>query len=378
MHAESRELEGARAEATAALAAWDLAPDAWQLVGALSGSLGSELRPVVALGGARYVLRRQPPDLHERDIQFRHDFMAHLGAEGLPVPRLLPRPGGATHALVAGEFYELQEWRAGTPYRPREAHATEQAAAAAATLATLHQASALYAGAPQMWPEERSPRAMARAYLDLLATTERRDATSPAVAAAVARVVTAATERIAAAEDALAVTPGPPELHIHGDYQPRNVAFAGTMLAAVYDFDAVRWARRLDELAYALLGFTALAGDDEHAPAPLATDGLDTARANAFLRAYGQVAPPAEEEAPLLGDAITLAFPVLLVNGLLEDLVFVEDFSEAPEDADLLARLEWADAFWVWLDRYRDVLAESWQAAPREPPAPRLRPSQPS
>ncbi|HEV2236684.1 MAG TPA: phosphotransferase [Ktedonobacterales bacterium] len=375
MHADSRELEGARAEATAALEAWDFAPDTWQLVGALSGSLGSELRPVIALDGARYVLRRQPPDLHERDIQFRHDFMAHLGAEGLPVPRLLPRPGGATYALVAGEFYELQEWRPGAAYRALEAGATARAEAAAATLGTLHQASALYAGAPQMWPEERSPHALARSYLDLLATNGQRAGTSPAVAAAVARVVEAATERAATAEDALAVTPGPPELHIHGDYQPRNVAYDGDMLAAIYDFDAVRWARRLDELAYALLGFAALGDDDGRAPMPLAADGLDAARANAFLRAYGQVAPPAEDEAPLLGDAITLAFPVLLVNGLLEDLVFLEDFSEAPTEHDLLARLEWADAFWVWLDRYRGVLAESWQTAMHEPPA---RPPQPS
>jgi Ser/Thr protein kinase RdoA (MazF antagonist) len=375
MHSESQVLESVRAEAEAALAAWDLVPEAWQLVGVLHGSLGSELRPVLAVEGQRYVLRRQPPDLRELDIQFRHEFMAHLGAEGLPVPQLRSRPGGATYALVAGEFYELQEWREGAPYRPLDETAPARIEAAAAMLGMLHQASSLYTGAPQLWPEARRPRALAQAYLDLLVATQQHDGVSPAVSAAVARVVESAAERVATAADALAVTPGPPELHIHGDYQPRNVAYEGTVLTAIYDFDAVRWARRLDELAYALLGFTALRDEADHAPAPLAADGLDAARADAFLRAYGQVAPPAEDEAPLLGDAVTLAFPVLLVNGLLEDLVFADEYTEAPADGDLLSRLEWADAFWVWLDRYRGVLGESWQAAARDTGRPRGQPS---
>jgi Ser/Thr protein kinase RdoA (MazF antagonist) len=368
MQAETPDLESVRAEATTALEAWDLSPDAWRLAGTLHRSLGSTLRPVVEVEGQRFVLRRQSPDLFERDIQVRHAFSAHLAAEGLPLPRLRPRPGGATYALIAGEFYELQEWRAGEPYQPLGAAATAQAAGAAATLAMLHQASALFTGAPHVWPAERSTPALARAYLDALRQTSERDGLSPAVAATLVRIAASTTERVDAAALALEVTPGPPELHIHGDYQPWNVAYAGDMVAAIYDLDALRWARRLDELAYALLGFTALDDEPERAPAPLVADGLDAPRTHAFLRAYGQVAPPAEGEASLLGDAISLAVPIVLVNGLLEDLVFAEEFGEKPPEAELLARLEWADSFWVWLDRYRGVLAESWQSATRDPP----------
>src|SRR5690348_16417750 len=59
MRTETADLESVRAEASAALAAWDLAPDAWRLVGTLHGNLGSTLRPVVEVEGQRYVLRRQ-------------------------------------------------------------------------------------------------------------------------------------------------------------------------------------------------------------------------------------------------------------------------------------------------------------------------------
>lgn len=363
MRTNGDNLEAVRAEATAALAAWDLAPEGWRLVGTLAGSLGAVLRPVIEIDGQRFVLRRQPSDLGERDIQFRHEFLAHLNEEGLPVPQVRPRPGGATYALVAGEFYELQSWRSGTPYLPHAEVAGTQVAAAAAMLGTFHQASALYAGSPHLWPEERGPAALARAYLATLARTAERDDMSPAVGAVLARVAESADERIAAASDALAVTPRPPELHIHGDYQPWNVAFADGVVTAIYDLDAVRWARRLDELAYALLSFTAVHDEPGRAPEPFVDDGLDTSLAQSFLRAYGQVAPPADDEAALLGDAMTLAFPIVLVNGLLEDVVFADDFSSAPAEGDVLARLEWAEPFWIWLDRYRDVLAESWQVA---------------
>jgi Ser/Thr protein kinase RdoA (MazF antagonist) len=362
---EPEELEAAREQATAALAAWDLAPEEWRVVGVVPGGLGSELRPVVEIGGERFLLRREPPDLGEGDVRFRHELMRHLGDEGLPVPPLRPRPGGGTYATVAGDLYELQAWRAGERYRADAPEATHQAEAAAGALGALHQASAAFDGAPHLWPATREPRALAEAYVDLIRRAAGRGDVGAAVASAAGRVAEAAGERVTAAAAALAVTPGPPELHIHGDYQPRNLAFGRAGVVAIYDFDAVRWARRLDELAYALLGFTALRDDADSGPEPLVDDGLDVLRAHAFLQAYGRVAPPAEDEAALLGDALTLAFPVLVANGLAEDLIFADEYGGPPPDADILPRLEWADAFWLWLDRYRGVLAEAWAGAAR-------------
>lgn len=357
------ELDAVRDEATAAMGAWGAPAGAWQVVGVVRGSLGAELRPVVAFEDQRYVVRRQPPDLREDDAHFRHAFMRHLRGEGLPVPPLRARPGGGTYAVVAGEIYELQAWLGGAPYDPDGPDTTRQIAAAATTLGALHQASAVYAGEPSRWPEGRSPQAVASAYLDLIQRAAARDDITPAVAAATTRIAESAAERIAAASQALGVVPGPPELHIHGDYQPRNLAFGADDTTAIYDFDAVHWARRLDELAYALLAFTGVRERAEGPAEPLAGDGLDILRAHAFLHAYGQVAPPAEDEAPLLGDAIALLFPVVVANGIAEDLMFADDYGGPPPEAEILPRLEWADAFWLWLDRYRGVLAEAWAAA---------------
>lgn len=367
VHPGPEELDAVRDEAVAALAAWDVDPGEWRVADIVPGSLGSGVRPVVEIAGARFLLRRQPPDLTEEDARFRHAYMRHLRAQGLPVPHLYPRPGGATYAVVAGDIFELQEWRPGAAYRADASDATALAEMAAAALGALHQASATFEGAPRRWPDERSPLAVAEAYVELLRRTSGRDNISPSVAATAARVAESAAEHVAAATRALAIIPGPPEVHIHGDYQAHNLAFAGGMVAAIYDFDASRWARRLDELAYALICFTGIRDEPDSPPGPLVDDGLDVLRAHAFLRAYGCVAPAAEGEAELLGDAMALAFPIVVANGIAEDLVFADDFGGPPPEEAILPRLEWADAFWLWLDRYRSVLAEAWQAGARAP-----------
>ncbi|HEY7832062.1 MAG TPA: phosphotransferase [Ktedonobacterales bacterium] len=363
MRSSAEELDAVRDMAVAALAAWGAEPGEWRVVGVVPGSLGAELRPVVELDGARYLVRRQPAGLTASDTRARHAFMRHLRAEGLPVPLVLPRPDGTTFAVVADETYELQEWCAGERFRAAGDGATDQSAAAAACLGALHQASAGFDGAPARWSDERAPEALATSYLDLVRQVAARDDITPAVAGAVERIADGSGERIALAAEALAVVPGPPELHLHGDYQPRNLAFApegSAIVTALYDFDAMHWGRRLDEVAYALLAFTGLRDDEDEPPAPLVEDGLDFARADAFLQAYGRVAPPAEGEAPLLPDAIALLFPVVLANGVAEDLVFAEDYGGPPPEADILPRLHWAETFWLWLDRYRDTLAEAW------------------
>lgn len=366
MRSSAEELDAVRDMAMAALDAWGVDPGEWRVVGVVAGSLGTELRPVVEVEGMRYLVRRQPGGLAEADMRLRHAFMRHLRTEGLPVPLLRPRPDGSTSAVVADEIYELQEWRTGERYHARADSQTRQIEAAAACLGALHQASAVFDGGPQRWPEERTPEAMAAAYLELLRQASARDDITPAVAAAASRIAEGTSDRVALASQALAVVPGPPELHLHGDFQPRNLAFAGDgtdMVSAIYDFDALHWGRRLDEVAYALLVFAALRDDGTGPPEPLAEDGLDVPRAQAFLRAYGRVAPPAADEAPLLGDAMALLFPVVVANGLAEDLVFADDYGGPPPEDEILPRLHWADAFWLWLDRYRDALAQAWTQA---------------
>ena len=354
-----------RAEASSVLAQWGVSGDGhWRLVGALPGAQGGLLRPVVEIDAERWVLRRQAPELTEADIRFRHTFMRHLASAGLPVPTLKPRPDGHTWALAHDNLYELQGYLPGDAYVTDDAQARDRLASAAETLGALHQTSAEFVWQPFAWPEERSAANLALAYVARIREAAE-DAGSTQLRIGLERVAASCEERIITAADLLATGhPGPPQLHVHGDYQPHNLAFAGPRVAALYDFDAARWEQRIYELAYGLFFFTGLRWDVTTPLTPaLVDDGLDILRVHSFLSAYGHEAPPAEDEAELLASALTLVFPVAFTNGVAEDIIFANDYDGELDEDDALARLAWADRFWLWLDRYAATLAQAWENA---------------
>jgi Ser/Thr protein kinase RdoA (MazF antagonist) len=351
------------AETREALAAWKLKDGAWRLVGTVPGSRGAVLRPVVDIGETRYVLRRQPPDLTLADARFRHAFMAHLTASGLPVPSLLPAADGHTWALAGDGVYELQTWLDGHPFLSSGVASGARLEAAATRLGQLHQASADFVWQPHTWPDERSATHVASSYVNLIAEAAENHAVTPAIRHGLARVVEGCATRVEQASAALQMIDAP-QLHIHGDYQPHHLAFAEPDVSAIFDFDAARYELRLIELAYSLLYFAGLRWDDRDAfTPPLVDDGLDILSAHRYLRAYGVEAPPAPGEAAHLADALALVFPIAFANGVAEDLVFAEDYENEPDEEDALVRLEWADAFWLWLDRSAEALAQAWESA---------------
>ena len=342
---------------------WGLKPGDWRVAGMVRTGLEGISLPILQVADGRYVLKRQPDELTENDTVFRHAFMRHLAARGLPVPTLLPRPDGHTYAMLEDGIYELQAWRDGQPFvsdGPASDLRTEEAAR---TLAFLHQASAEFEWQHHTWPEERSPASLAAAYSGMIRERAATPGLSPAVATGLERVAIACEQRLDPALDALEEAPRPPELHVHGDYQAHNLAFNTTDVSAIYDFCAARWERRIDELAYSLLYFAGVRWDDTPGVTPpLVDDGMDILRAHRYLSAYGREAPPAEGEARLLADALALAFPVVFVNGIAEDVMYPDDFDEPPDEEEVLTRLQWADSFWIWLDRYRDSLGEAWES----------------
>jgi Ser/Thr protein kinase RdoA (MazF antagonist) len=357
---ESDEMTALLEEARDVLPAWRLTPNQWHIIGVLPGARGGLLRPVIETGSGAWVLRSQAPELTQDDTRFRHAFMSHLAQAGLPIPTFLPTAEGRSWAIARENIYELQAYIPGAPFASDENAARVESAAS--LLGALHQTSADFSWTPYAWPEDRSAPALAQTYTSLIRQASERFWAGTSIARGLTRVADACDERIAASTHALTLTPAPPEIHIHGDFQPHNLAFAGNEASALYDFDAARWEQRIYELAYALLFFTGLQWvEDEPLTPPRVDDGLDTLLAHRFLAAYGREAPPSEDEAPLIADALALVLPVAFANGIAEDLVFADDFADTPDEEDALARLAWADRFWLWLDRYRPALAEAWE-----------------
>lgn len=384
-------VDRARYEIATVLQYWGYRPELWTIVGfttAATDRLAAAspvAHPIVEVLQSPVVVRCQPLSLSERDIVARHAFIRHLATRGLPIPAPLNRPDGTSYAVVPvvpltdpqqssgfsyvleNAIYEVQEYMPGRRFVTDGPSEDTYLEAAAETLATLHVASMDFPGAAHRWPDDRSPLAIARLYLARIADASHSGGVSRPIATALRRLaregahwVTAAGARIEAHPDLL-------RLHIHGDYQPHNLAFEGDRVCAIYDFDAMRWDWRILELAYALMAFAGLRWEDDTATSvdtptpPLVGQGLDLQRARAFLTSYGQIAPPQPGEADLIGDALLLVLPVIFANGIAEDLMFsVQNSRAVYGQRECREHLEWALTFPAWIETHRATLRDAW------------------
>ena len=398
IHPPEEYVDRARYEIATVLQYWDYRPELWNIIGFTAAATDrlSAAAPVAhpivevvmrsPIVQSPVVVRCQPMSLSERDIVARHAFMRHLTARGLPVPTLLTRPEGSAYAVVPvvpltdpqqadgfsyvleNAIYDVQVYVPGRRFVTDGPSEDSYLEAAARTLAALHIASQDFSGPTHQWPQDRSALAFARLYLARIAADSHGAEVSRALATGLRRLARAGERWVTAAAERIEQQSDLPRLHIHGDYQPHNLAFEADSVCAIYDFDAMRWDWRILELAYALLAFTGLRWEDETAASvagatpPLVTSGLDLERARAFLAAYGQIAKPQPGEAELLGDALLLVLPVIFVNGIADDLVSAEQNGRSIySQRECRAHLEWAETFPAWVETHRTELRNAWQ-----------------
>ena len=393
-HAPIESVDMARIEMSTALLYWGYRPELWKIVGFTSSAAerlyaaSPVAHPIVEVMQTPVVVRRQFLGISERDIIARHAFMRYLTEQGLPVPSLLNRPDGSAYAMApivpltdpqqANGFtyvledviYEAQSYIPGRRFVTDGPAEDTYLTAAAQTLAQLHRASFDYPGPAYAWPDERGAPAVAQVYLARIADSSHARRLARPIATGLRRFAREGSRWVSDAARRLEKHTTLPRLHIHGDYQPHNLAFEADHVCALYDFDAMRWDWRLLELAYALFTFTGLRWEDDAAlptPAPtppLLARGLDSDRAEAFLAAYGQIAPPHPGEAEYLGDALLLTLPVIFANAVAQDLITVEGEAQNNHPPrEYREQLAWAETFPAWIAENRAPLREAWERA---------------
>lgn len=387
----------ARHELTTVLRYWGQRPEMWRIIGFTASAtdplapawLTPDAHPIVELMQTPVVVRRQSLYLSERDAIERHAFMRYLSERGLPIPALLERPDGTTYALaplvpltdpqqprgityvIENGIYEVQAYLTGRKYMTDGPGEEIYLRAAARTLGALHRASLDYPAPTRNRSRDREFLAISTAYLHRLT-----DIGQIAKAIVVPRSITTGLRKLAretsprlvAAAERLDARQDLPWLHVHGDYQPHNLAFADDRVCAIYDFETAHWDRRLLGLAYALLAFAGLRWEDDSisgmpsATPPLTERGLDLERARAFLSAYGQVAPPHPGEADSLADALLVVLPIVFANGVAEDIVFAHrEPRPAHPSRECLMHIAWAETFPAWIAEHGAALHDAWQ-----------------
>ena len=337
--------------------------DEWHNLGPTEPARNEMLSLLVEIQGQRYVLKERAEGLVNEDTSHRYEFRQFLKQLGIPIPSLWQTPAGQPAVSIGEDFFELEEWVEGEQFSTANPRSLAWVSAAGDMLGRIHQASRRYPGKEHRWPSEAHIGGVVQGYLNLAYGKAEASELSEiqALSVALTNWCDQWAAVLPAAMVSIGATRGLPEFHIHGDYHALNLRFAAQDVAAVLNWQASRWEKRIIELASALFYFSALEWfPDSPLTRPLVKRGLDPERARSFLAAYGAIYPPTPGEAAVLGDALTIVAPIATINGPLEDIFFTEIEREESTIDDVMERLSWAASLPAWLARVRRSLGEMW------------------
>ena len=335
----------------------------WENLGPTETALANGLNLLVEIQGERYVLRERPEGMVEEDLRHRYDFRRYLQQGDIPIPALLFTPLGEPYVTSGEDVFELQQWASGEFYSSTNPRSLDWVSAAGTMLGRIHQLSQHYIGHEHHWPSEVHMGSQVQGWLNLVRAKTEQD-NLYAINSALSSWIEAWENVLPKAMMSLGSHHGLPEFHIHGDYHALNLRFGAFGVTTVMGLEASHWEKRIFEVAYALFYFSALAWDGASGRTqPLVKRGFDPERARRFLQAYGELCPPARGEAEVLVDALMLVSPIATINGPLEDLFYIDETQETPDNAfadNALEYLNWATSLPAWLGRVRRSLSDMW------------------
>lgn len=246
-------------------------------------SAGNRRAPkvVVQADKGTFLLKRRPRGRDDlARVAFAHAVQKHLALKAFPVTSLLTTADeGGTALSLDNHLYEFFRFVEGSRY-DGSLEATREAGR---QLASFHKHLADFSYAEDSSPWCFHDAGMVRRHLKLLASDQRTDP---------ARRMRAVAEELLLRYDKSSTrinTLGFPSWKrqvIHGDWHPGNLLFAGHKVMAVVDFDSIRVAPPVTDLANGMLQFS-IVGD---APDPAAwSPHIDQHRLLEFLTGYQEI-----------------------------------------------------------------------------------------
>ncbi len=277
-----------------------------QARGLATGSTRAAKMVIVSQGGKFLLKRRARGKDEPYRVAFAHCIQIHLGQMNFPVAALVPSRDGDTMLHLDSHIYELFEYVSGSRY-DGSAEATTDAGR---QLARFHVHLADFAMDPVPNPTKRKSAtggpaaglaaatdwrpsggsfhdsATVRGHLKTLASEQSgksAESTKPLrrVTDALRSIYDASSRRV----NEMGFDSWPEQV-VHGDWHPGNMLFSARRIVAVLDFDSVKLARGVTDLANAMLQFSIVAGRPNPADWP---DYLDQARLVQVFSGYQQV-----------------------------------------------------------------------------------------
>lgn len=247
------------------------------------------------------ILKRLAPGRDDpAHVASNHAVQKTLAAAGFPLPRLAHvRHAQETFVQHAGRIYELFEAVRGVGYD----HSPEQTHDAGRILAQFH---AVLTGTKLDWDQQGPTFHNHPNVVPALSALRDHPGVDPKATDALADAYARAGHHADAA--------GLASWHkgvIHGDWHPGNMAFSGSAVAGVFDYDTLRTAQRAIDLAMGALHFSLLRA--ESADPMEWPDAPDEARLRRFIAGYDSF------PASMVSRGELEALPWLMVEALIAE-----------------------------------------------------------
>ena len=267
-------------------------------------SVGNRRAPKVVITSQRgkFLLKARPRGKDDPfRVAFAHAVQSHLAGKSFPIaPLVATRDENSTGLQLDNHIYEFFRFVAGVRY-DGSAEATTDAGRALAKFHRYLKDFAWVPAAPD--PSQWQPlvgsfhdSATVRRHLRMVAADKRTrpDKELHVTAEALLALYNESSIRV----NKLGFDSWDPQV-VHGDWHPGNMLFARRKVAAVLDFDSVKVAPAVTDLANGMLQFSIVGGRPNPADWP---DYFDEAKLFQFLSGYREIAPLQRSELRCLLD----------------------------------------------------------------------------
>jgi len=243
----------------------------------------------------KFVLKRRPKGKDDKYlVTFAHAIQTHLQEKDFPVPNLVTIHDQKGTALYMGNHaYELFYFVQGSRYD----NSNQQARDAGRQLGRFHQYLRNFAS---KWKPLRGTfhdSAPVRGHLKSI-SSERGPGGSDIILREVIESLMTHYNKASVHVNSMGFDSWPEQI-VHGDWHPGNMLFSSQAVTAVLDFDSVKVAPAVTDLANGLLQFSIVSGRPNPADWPAY---LDQAKLAEFLAGYREVVNLQEDMLDVLLD----------------------------------------------------------------------------
>ena len=308
-------------------------------------SAGSRRSPkmVIVSEDGKFFLKRRPKgrdDLYH--VAFAHRIVNYLSEQDYAVTRLVAtREDGNTVLQIDKHIYELFEFVSGSRY-DNSAEATKDAGS---QLALLHH---------HLGGFGKEYKGLQGSFHDSSSVRVHLKNTGAKCASGESKSLGQIAERLSILYNASSVRvnelgfDGWDKQIVHGDWHPGNLLFKDRKLVGVLDFDSVRIAPIVTDLANGLLQFSIVAGRPNPADWP---SYLDQAKLVQFLNGYREVTRLDEDQVDCLAD---LMIETMIAEAILP--IAATGFFGNLSGVDFLGMIHRKT---TWIDKNRRKLIEA-------------------